>query len=748
MANTDFKGGIWQREINTADFIQKNYTPYTGSSDFLASAAKRTLEVMKIVNDLLVKEHQNGGVLDIDTKTPSSIISHEPGYISKDLDRVVGLQTNAPLKRAIKPRGGVRLVKRACEAYGYTLDPQVEEIFSKYAKTHNDSVFDIYTNWADFYAADGTMLRKKGIITGLPDNYGRGRIIGDYRRVALYGTQRLIEDKKNDQFKFLNSVDADTLELKEKVAEQIKALKAMTTMAASYGYDISQPATSFFEAVQWTYFAFLAAIKEQDGAAMSLGRVDAFLDIYAQRELEADSITEEQIQEIIDDFVIKLRLVRHLRVPEYNELFAGDPTWVTALIGGTSSDGRTLVTKTTFRLLQTLKNLGPAPEPNITIAWNQDLPTEFKKFASEIAITTCAIQFENDQIMKPFFGDDYGIACCVSAMRTGKEMQFFGARCNLAKLLLLCLNEGKSEIDNSQVKNGIGRLKNQEVLDYEEIKSLFFQEMQWLAERYVETMNVIHYMHDKYNYEAAQMALHDTFVSRMMAFGVAGFSVAIDSLSAIKHAQVRPIRNQEGVAIDFEITGDFPKYGNDDDRVDAIAVEVIKEFYEALKANKTYKNAKHTLSILTITANVVYGAHTGATPDGRKAKEPFAPGANPMHNRDEQGAISSLNSVAKIPYEYCLDGISDTFSITPGSLGKGADQRINNLKGLLDGYFHKGGFHLNINVLDQETLIEAMNQPEKYPQLTIRVSGYAVRFINLNRQQQKEVIERTFHSTL
>lgn len=739
-----FVPGNWQREIDVRDFIQKNHTPYDGDGGFLAPATERTKEIWAKVLTL-IEEERKKGVLDIDVKTPSNIASHGPGYIDKGNEVIVGLQTDAPLKRGIKPKGGIRLVKTACAAYGFTLDPETEKIFSEYRKTHNEGVFDLYQNWEEFHTPGGELLRKFGIITGLPDNYGRGRIIGDYRRVALYGIDRLIEAKKEDIKISYAEMNDENIRVREEVAEQIKALSAIKKMAAAYGFDLSKPATSFKEAVQFVYFGYLAAVKEQDGAAMSMGRIDAFLDIYAEHDLKNGVATESDLQEILDDFVIKLRIVRQLRAPEYNELFAGDPTWVTCLIGGQGIDGRTMVTKTTFRLLHSLYNLGPAPEPNITIAWSNDLPEGFKRFASEVAIDTCSIQFESDDLMRPRFGDDYAIACCVSAMRVGKDMQFFGARCNLAKLLLLAINAGKDEMSGKLIKADVPELNSKEVLDYEEVKELFFRLMRWLTKEYVGTMNIIHFMHDKYNYESSEMALHDTEVHRFMAFGIAGISVVADSLSAIKHARVTAIRDENGIAQSFTVEGDFPKYGNDDDRADSIAVEVTKEFYECLKAHKTYKNAEHTLSLLTITSNVVYGSHTGATPDGRAKGEAFAPGANPMHNRDSHGAISSLNSVAKIPYAYCQDGISNTFSITPAGLGKSEDERRDNLKGLMDGYFKKGGFHLNVNVFHRDTLLDAMEHPEKYPQLTIRVSGYAVQFNRLTRKQQEEVVHRTFH---
>ena len=744
----DFVPGVWLEAVDVRDFIQKNYTPHEGNDDFLEGPTKRTEAVLNKVNKLFEQEREAGGVLDIDTKTPSTITSHSPGYIDQEQEVIVGLQTDAPLKRAIKPRGGVRLVKRACESYGHELDPAVFETYSQHAKTHNDAVFEIYKNWSDFRTPDGQLFRKKGVITGLPDNYGRGRIIGDYRRVALYGVDWLIEDRRTYEREHFTEMDEKTIHARREIAWQLKALEDMKKMAESYGFDISAPATNFREATQWLYFAYLAAIKEQDGAAMSLGRVDSFLDIYAEHDLAAGTITEAEVQEIIDDFVMKLRLVKHLRVPEYNALFAGDPTWVTCAIGGIGEDGRTLVSKTSFRLLHTLVNLDPSPEPNLTVLWSPQLPDGFKTFAGKIAVDTSAIQFENDDLMRPYFGDDYGIACCVSGMRIGKQMQFFGARCNLPKLMLLVINEGKDELDSSPVCDGIEPLEKRDILDYEEVKTRFFKQMDWLAKKYVDTMNVIHYMHDRHHYENSQMALHDMDVERFMAFGIAGFSIAADSLSAIKYAQVSAIRNEHGVATEFKVDGDFPTYGSDDDRVDDIAVEIAEHFMEALKKHRTYRDAKHTLSLLTITANVVYGKKTGATPDGRKAYEPFAPGANPMHERDKFGAISSLNSVAKIPYEYCLDGVSNTFSIDPASLAKTHDQRVQNLTGLLDGYFQKDGHHLNVNVLKRELLMDAMENPSQYPHLTIRVSGYAVHFTSLTKEQQQEVISRTFHQKL
>lgn len=734
--------------IDVQNFIKKNYSAYLGDADFLSNPTNRTTKLHKIVEDLIQKERENGGVLDVDTKTPSTITSHLPGYIKKDLEIILGLQTDAPLKRAIKPKGGVRLVKKACEAYGYKLDENVEEIFTKHVTTHNDAVFKVYKNWSEFYCPDGQKFRNKGIITGLPDNYGRGRIIGDYRRVALYGTEKLIEDKQDYMNKNFDEMSQNNIHEREEIANQIQALKDMTTMAGEYGYDISKPAENFKQAVQWLYFAYLAAVKEQDGAAMSMGRIDCFLDIYAEKDLKSNLLTEEQVQEIIDDFVLKLRIVKQLRTPEYNELFAGDPTWVTMAIAGMGLDGKPLVTKTTFRLLHTLVNLGASPEPNLTILWSKNLPENFKNFASKISINTSAIQFENDDLMREYFEDDYGIACCVSGMKIGKQMQYFGARCNLPKLLLLAINEGKNELDDSPTFANIPKLKNSEILDYEEVKKQFYSLMDELAEKYVKIMNIIHYMHDRYNYENSQMALHNSDVERLMAFGIAGISIVADSLSAIKFSKVKAIRNSNGVATDFEISGEYPTFGSDDDKVDQIAIEVVEKFITALRKNETYRNSIPTLSLLTITSNVVYGKYTGATPDGRKKGEPFAPGANPMHNRDKNGAIASLNSVAKLPYKDCLDGISNTFTIVPESLGKTSEQRIQNLSALLSGYFAKGGHHLNVNVLEKSVLQDAMKHPEKYPNLTIRVSGYAVKFINLSREQQTEVISRTFHSSL
>ena len=739
----DFKKGDWESEINVRDFIQKNYTPYEGDSSFLTGTTEKTKKLWNEVLDLYKKEHDSeGGVLDIDTKTISTVASHEAGYIDKDLEDIVGLQTDSPLKRAIMPFGGIRIVEKSCEAYGRKVDEEVEEIFHKYRKTHNDGVFDVYT--PDIRAA-----RSSHLITGLPDGYGRGRIIGDYRRVALYGVDILIDEKKQE----LNVLDVDELteeiiREREEISEQIKALNALKIMASKYGFDISQPAKNSIEAVQWLYFGYLGAIKDQNGAAMSIGRTSTFLDIYFERDLKNGTITEEEAQEIMDHFVMKLRLVRFLRTPEYNELFSGDPVWVTESIGGMGIDGRTLVTKNSFRILHTLENLGPAPEPNLTVLWSTRLPEGFKKFTTDLSIKTSSIQYENDDLMRKIFGNDYGIACCVSAMRLGKDMQFFGARCNLAKALLYAINGGIDEIENVKVFENIPK-NNEEILNYKTVLKNYYLVLSKVAKLYANTMNVIHYMHDKYAYESVMMALHDTDVNHLMAYGVAGLSVVVDSLSAIKYAKVKPIRDENGISIDFIIEGDYPKFGNDDDKVDEIAKDVLNYFYNELKKVKTYKNAKPTMSILTITSNIVYGKSTGSTPDGRKKGQPFAPGANPMHERDKNGAVASLNSVAKIDYQKnALDGVSNTFTIIPDSLGKNADEKVNNLVNLLDGYFVKGGHHLNVNVLNKETLIDAMNNPEKYPLLTIRVSGYAVRFNRLTKEQQLEVISRTFHDKL
>ncbi|KAA5805714.1 formate C-acetyltransferase [Thermoanaerobacterium thermosaccharolyticum] len=735
-----FQEGKWQKTIDVQDFIQKNYTLYEGDDSFLEGPTEKTTILWNKVLELM-KEELKKGVLDIDTKTVSSITSHEAGYIDKDLEEIVGLQTDKPLKRAIMPYGGIRMVKKACEAYGYKVDPAVEEIFTKYRKTHNDGVFDAYT--PEIRAA-----RHAGIITGLPDAYGRGRIIGDYRRVALYGIDRLIEEKEKEKLELdYDEFDEATIRLREELTEQIKALNEMKEMALKYGYDISKPAKNAKEAIQWTYFAFLAAIKEQNGAAMSLGRVSTFLDIYIERDLKEGTLTERQAQELMDHFVMKLRMVRFLRTPDYNELFSGDPVWVTESIGGAGVDGRPLVTKNSFRILNTLYNLGPAPEPNLTVLWSKRLPENFKKFCAKVSIDTSSIQYENDDLMRPIYNDDYSIACCVSAMKTGEQMQFFGARANLAKALLYAINGGIDERYKTQVAPKFNPITS-EYLNFDEVMAAYDNMLEWLAKVYVKAMNIIHYMHDKYAYERSLMALHDRDIVRTMAFGIAGLSVAADSLSAIKYAKVKAIRDENGIAVDYEVEGDFPKFGNDDDRVDSIAADIVERFMNKLKKHKTYRNSIPTLSVLTITSNVVYGKKTGATPDGRKAGEPFAPGANPMHGRDTKGAVASMNSVSKIPYDSSLDGISYTFTIVPNALGKEDEDKINNLVGLLDGYAFKSGHHINVNVLNRDMLIDAMDHPEKYPQLTIRVSGYAVNFNKLTREQQLEVISRTFHESM
>lgn len=736
-----FKTGNWNKEIDVRNFIQLNYTPYEGDASFLAGESERTKKLWDEVAELCKKEIENGGTLDVDTKTITAIDAYKPGYIDKDLEQIVGLQTDAPLKRAIMPYGGIRMVENSCKAYGYELDPEVSKIFTKYRKTHNQGVFDAYTK-------EMRACRKSGIITGLPDAYGRGRIIGDYRRVALYGVDKLIEDKmaQKDSLE-LSTIDEDTIRLREEISEQINALEALKRMGESYGFDISRPAENSKEAVQWLYFGYLAAVKDQNGAAMSLGRTSTFLDIYFERDLKAGTITEEEIQELMDHFVMKLRMVRFLRTPEYNELFSGDPTWVTESIGGMGIDGRTLVTKNSFRVLNTLYTLGPSPEPNLTVLWSTRLPQGFKDFCSKVSIDTSSIQYENDDLMREYWGDDYGIACCVSAMRIGKQMQFFGARVNVAKTLLYAINGGVDEKSGAQVGPKFEPITS-EYLDYDEVMSKFDLFTDWLAKLYVNTLNVIHYMHDKYSYEALEMALHDRDVFRTMACGMAGLSVCVDSLSAIKYAKVKTIRNEDGIAVDFEVEGDYPKYGNNDDRADEIAVFIVKDVMEKIKKNKTYRNSYPTQSILTITSNVVYGKKTGNTPDGRRAGEPFAPGANPMHGRDNSGALASLASVAKLPYEYSQDGISNTFSIVPKSLGKDMDERVTNLSAMLDGYFAQRAHHLNVNVFDRATLEDAMEHPEKYPQLTVRVSGYAVNFIKLTREQQLDVINRTFHNKM
>ncbi len=741
--NTQWQGfteGNWQNEIDVRDFIQKNYTLYNGDDSFLEGPTENTLNVWKKSSELIVEEIKQG-VLGVDEDNIAGINNFKPGYIDRDHESIVGLQTDAPLKRIINPYGGFRMVEMSLEAYDFTASDSILKEFPKYRKTHNEGVFHAYNK--EMRAA-----RSTGLITGLPDAYGRGRIIGDYRRVALYGIDRLIEEKKKDLENLTGPMLDDLIRKREETNEQIVALGEMKKMAASYGFDISQPAGNAKEAVQYVYFGYLAAVKENNGAAMSLGRTSTFIDCFIERDLRNGLINEAAAQELIDQFVIKLRLVRHLRTPEYDDLFAGDPTWVTESIGGVGLDGRALVTKSSFRFLHTLINLGTAPEPNMTVLWSQDLPENFKKFCADMSIQTDSIQYENDDLMRETYGDDYAIACCVSAMTLGKQMQFFGARCNLAKSLLYALNGGVDEKTGKKVIEGLEPI-NDSVLDYEKVLENYIKVLEYVAELYVNTMNVIHYMHDKYAYEAGQMALHDTEVGRLMAFGVAGLSVAADSLSAIKFAKVMPKRDERGITSDFEIEGDFPQYGNDDDRVDEIAVKLVEKFSEELKKHKTYRDAKHTLSVLTITSNVVYGKKTGSTPDGRKAGEPFAPGANPMHGRDLEGALASLNSVAKIPYcDTCEDGVSNTFSIVPDALGKTGDERISNLAAVLDGYFAQNAHHLNVNVFNRSKLEDAMEHPEKYPTLTIRVSGYAVNFNRLSREQQMEVISRTFHDAM
>ncbi len=731
-----FRKGKWCDKIDVRDFIVKNYTPYEGDASFLQGSTERTKKISAKLNALLAEEAKKG-VLDVDTENVASILSYAPGYVDKDLDIIVGLQTDAPLKRAVNPFAGKRMCEKACDAYGYKMSDKIREEF-KYRTTHNDGVFRVYTE--EMRAA-----RHVGVITGLPDAYARGRIIGDYRRVALYGMDYLIECKKADKKRYgAKDMSEDNIRQLEELAKQLEFMEQLKTMAAQYGCDISRPARNAKEAVQWLYFGYLGAVKEQNGAANSIGRITTFLDIYFERDIKNGMMTEEQAQEIIDDLVVKLRLVRHLRTPEYNDLFAGDPTWVTTSEGGICKDGRPMVTKTSFRMLQTLYNLGSSAEPNITILWAQDLPQGFKNFCAKVSIDTDSIQYENDDVMRPAFGDDYAIACCVSAMKVGKQMQFFGARCNLAKVLLMALNGGKDEIYGIQVAPE-GKVFDEGVLDYDKVLEAYKHYMSWMAKLYVNTLNVIHYMHDKYAYERLMMSLHDTEVERLMAFGICGLSVLADSLSAIKYAKVTAIKDERGLITDFRTEGDFPKYGNDDDRVDDIAKWIVESFYEELKKTKTYRGAKHTLSILTITSNVVYGKKTGSTPDGRKRGEPFAPGANPMHGRDCEGALASLNSVAKLNYACCRDGISNTFSITPDTLGEDDDDRIGKLTNMLDGYFVQDAHHLNVNVLNRQKLIDAMNDPTLYPNLTIRVSGYAVNFNKLNKNQQQEVINRTFH---
>ncbi len=739
----DFKEGAWCNEINVRDFIQKNYVAYDGDESFLSGPTEKTKRVLKVYEDMC-KEEVKKHVIDIDVDHPAGINAFKPGYICEDDDVIVGLQTDKLGKRSIVPKGGIKMVYQELEAYGYKMNPELEKFIKEtnLVKTHNDGVFDAYTS-------EIRKARHNKLLTGLPDAYGRGRIIGDYRRIALYGIDYLMQQKKNDWDNMkITVMDDETIRLREEISMQYRALQEIKEMAKSYGFDISMPAKNAKEAVQWTYFGYLAAIKENNGAAMSLGRVDAFFDIYFERDFKNGTLTEEEAQEIIDQFVIKLRAARHLRTPEYDELFSGDPTWVTCSLGGISVDGKSMVNKTSFRIVHTLENLESAPEPNMTILWAQNLPETWKKYCAKISIATDSIQYENDDLMRPSMGDDYAIACCVSAMRVGKDMQFFGARCNLAKTLLYAINGGVDEVKRELVIPGFEKMTD-EVLDYDKVKDAYFKMMHEVARIYSDAMNIIHYMHDKYAYEAGEMALHDTYVNRLMAYGVAGFSVAVDSLSAIKYAKVKPIRDNDGIAVDFEIEGDFPKYGNDDDRVDNIGKEILEVFYKELSSHPCYRNAHPTLSVLTITSNVVYGSNTGSTPDGRKAGVAFAPGANPMHGRDASGAIASLNSVAKLDWANCCrDGISNTFSIVPNTLGQTESERVNNLVALMDGYFVQGAHHLNVNVLNRETLIDAMNNPDKYPLLTIRVSGYAVRFNRLTRKQQEEVISRTFHEKI
>ncbi len=738
----DFEKGDWQSEINVRDFIQRNYTPYEGDSNFLANPTEKTKKLWDEVLELYKQEKAApGGVLDIDTKTVSTVAAHDAGYIDKDLEEIVGLQTDKPLKRAIMPFGGIKIVEKSCEAYGREVDPEVDQIFHSIRKTHNDGVFDVYT-------PDVRRARSNKLLTGLPDGYGRGRIIGDYRRVALYGVDVLIEEKKHELEELdVDCFTEDIIRHREEIAEQIKALNALKIMASKYGFDISKPANTAKEAIQWLYFGYLAAIKDQNGAAMSLGRTSTFLDIYIERDLKNGTLTEETAQELMDHFIMKLRLVRFLRTPEYNELFSGDPVWVTESIGGMGIDGRTLVTKNSFRLLHTLVNLGPAPEPNMTVLWSTRLPEGFKRFATDISIKTSSIQYENDDLMRITLGDDYGIACCVSPMRIGKQMQFFGARANLAKTLLYAINGGVDEVTKKQVAPKFAPITS-EYLDYDEVMEKYDQMMDYVAKIYIKALNAIHYMHDKYSYEAIEMALHDKDVFQTMACGIAGLSVAADSLSAIKYAKVKVIRDEDGIATDYEVEGEYPQFGNDDDRVDQIAVDLVKRFMEKLRKQPTYKNSKHTLSILTITSNVVYGKATGNTPDGRRAGAPFGPGANPLHGRDKNGALAVMNSIAKLPFDSAEDGISFTFSITPGTLGKTEDEKVTNLVNMLDGYFAETGHHINVNVFDRSLLLDAMDHPEKYPQLTIRVSGYAVKFTSLTREQQMDVINRTIHEKI
>ena len=737
------KAGEWTKEIDVRGFIQNNYTPYTGDSSFLVGPTEKTKKLWNEVLELYKKERENGGVLDADCKTPSSINAYEAGYIDKDLEDIVGLQTDAPLKRAIMPNGGIRIVEKSAESYGFTVDPETEYIYHNLRKTHNDGVFEVYT--PDIRAA-----RSSHLITGLPDGYGRGRIIGDYRRVALYGVDALISEKKVElEILDTDEFTDDVIRRREEIADQIKALEDLKKMAQKYGFDISMPASNAKEAIQWLYFAYLGATKDQNGAAMSLGRTSTFLDIFIERDIQNGTLTEEEAQELMDHFIMKLRMIRFLRAPEYNALFSGDPVWVTESIGGMGIDGRTLVTKNSFRVLHTLDTLGTAPEPNLTVLWSTRLPEAFKKYCADISVRTSSIQYENDDLMRITLGDDYGIACCVSAMKIGKQMQFFGARANLAKALLYAINGGRDENSGKQIAPKFTPITS-EYLNYDEVMEKFDQMMDYVAKIYIKALNAIHYMHDKYSYEALEMALHDRDedVLRTMACGIAGLSVVADSLSAIKYAKVKVIRDETGLATDYEVEGDFPKYGNDDDRVDQIAVDIVKTFLRKLQRYHTYRGSKHTLSILTITSNVVYGKNTGNTPDGRKAGAPFGPGANPLHGRDTNGALAVMNTIAKLPYEYSEDGISFTFSITPSALGKDEDTKVNNLVAMLDGYFKQTGHHINVNVFNRELLLDAMDHPEKYPQLTIRVSGYAVNFIKLTREQQLDVINRTIHERI
>ncbi len=737
----EFKKGDWTNSINVRDFIQKNYTPYEGDETFLAGPTERTKELWNRVLELYEIERQKG-VLDVATDIASNVNAFEAGYINKELEQIVGLQTDYPLKRAIMPEGGIRIVEKSCEAYGYQVSEKIKDIYHNYRKTHNDGVFQAYT--PEIRAA-----RKNKLLTGLPDGYGRGRIIGDYRRVALYGVDVLIEEKKKDfENTRSNWMSESIIREREEIADQIKALEDLKNMALRYGYDISKPATTSKEAVQWLYFAYLGAIKQQNGAAMSIGRTSTFLDIYFERDLRDGRITEEEVQELMDHFVMKLRLVRFLRTPDYNELFSGDPVWVTESIGGMGIDGRTLVTKNSFRVIHTLETMGTSPEPNLTILWSTRFPQGFKRFCSRISIQTSSVQYENDDLMREYLGDDYAIACCVSPMKVGKQMQFFGARANLAKTLTYAINGGKDEITGVQVTPEYAPITGEEPLNFDEVWKKYTQMMEYVAQIYIDALNIIHYMHDKYAYESLEMALHDKDILRTMACGIAGLSVAADSLSAIKYAKVYPIRNEFGLVVDYRIEGDFPKFGNDDDRVDELAVLIQKTFMDKLRKQKTYRNSKPTMSILTITSNVVYGKATGNTPDGRKAGAPFGPGANPLHGRDENGAVAVLNSLAKLKFENSEDGISYTFAITPSALGNEEETRINNMTGLLDGYFCQLSHHVNVNVFNRELLLDAMDHPEKYPQLTIRVSGYAVNFIKLTREQQLDVINRTIHEKM